>query len=82
VLSEHKHCDNAAINVNSTNTRSTMEAISAGKHGYGDKERRAKYWARLGCWISLCYGPFTRLARFETDKPFIFLIFKFFLGHS
>jgi hypothetical protein len=79
VLSEHKHCDNAAINLNNMNARSTMEAISAGKHGYGDKGRRAKYWASLGCWISPCYGSFMLGTCFETDKPFIFLTFKYFL---
>jgi hypothetical protein len=44
---------------------------------YGDKGGRVKYWARLGCWISPCYGPFSHEARFETYEPFISLIFKF-----
>jgi hypothetical protein len=36
---QNKHCNNMATNVNSRNTRSKMEASSAGKHGYGDKGR-------------------------------------------
>jgi hypothetical protein len=39
-----------------------------------------KCWARLGYWISLCYGPFSLGARFETYEPFISLIFQFFLS--
>ena len=34
------------------------------KREYGDKERRVKYWARLGCCISPCYSPFWLGARF------------------
>jgi hypothetical protein len=55
-----------------------MEAHSAGKHGYGDKGRLVKHWAHLGCWISPCYGRFSLGGRFETYKPFIYLIFIFF----
>jgi hypothetical protein len=55
-----------------------MMARSAGKREYGDKGRTVKYWARLGCWISSCYGPFSLGARFESYEPFISLIFKFF----
>jgi hypothetical protein len=36
----------------------------------------------LGCWISLCYGPFSVGTHFETYEPFISLISKFFSGHS
>jgi hypothetical protein len=54
-----------------------MEVSSAGKRGYGDKGRFVKYWARLGCWISPFYGPFSLGARFETYKLFIYLIFHF-----
>jgi hypothetical protein len=57
-----------------------MEASSAGKSKYGGKGRWVKYWARLGCWISPCYGPFSFGARFETFEPFIYLIFKIFSG--
>jgi hypothetical protein len=46
--------------------------------GTGTKE--VKYWARLGCWISLCLGPFSLGASFETYEPFISLIFHFFSG--
>jgi hypothetical protein len=57
-----------------------MEAISAGKREYGGKGRGVKYWARLGCWISPCYGPSSLGARFEIFEPFISLIFKLFFG--
>jgi hypothetical protein len=36
-----------------------------------------KYWARLGCWILQCYGPFSLGASFETDEPLISLNFNF-----
>jgi len=39
LLSEHKHCDNAATNSNSENARSRMVASFAGKRGYGNKGR-------------------------------------------
>jgi hypothetical protein len=73
-LSEHKHCDNAATNVNSENGRSRMEASSAEKLEYGVKGRWVKHWARLGCWISPCYGPFSLGGSFETCEKFISLI--------
>jgi hypothetical protein len=38
-LSEHNRSDNAATNANSENARSRMVASSAGKRGYGGKER-------------------------------------------
>jgi hypothetical protein len=37
---------------------------------------------RLGCWISLCYGPFSRGGRFETYEEFIYLLFQFFSGRG
>jgi hypothetical protein len=77
-LSEHKHCDNAATNSNSENARSRMEASMLGSVGTGDKERRVKYWARLGCSISPCYGPFSLGARFENYQQFIPLVFPIF----
>jgi hypothetical protein len=50
-------------------------------HAYHSvKLTESKYWARLGCWISPCYGPFSFGAHFETCKLFIYLIFKFFFG--
>jgi hypothetical protein len=38
VCCEHKHCDNVATNAYSKNARSRMEASSAGKREYGEKE--------------------------------------------
>jgi hypothetical protein len=55
-----------------------MEANSAGKRGYGDKEKLVKYKARLGSCISRFYGPFSFDARFKTYEMFISLNFKFF----
>jgi hypothetical protein len=40
------------------------------------------YGARLGCWISPCYGPFSLGERFETYEPFISLIFQIFSGRG
>jgi hypothetical protein len=48
VLSEHKHCDNAATDANSENARSRMVATSVGKGGCGDKEDESsteRVWA-------------------------------------
>jgi len=50
LLSEHKHCDNAATNLNSENARSRMAASLQGSLGMGTK--KVKYWAHMGCWIS------------------------------
>jgi hypothetical protein len=58
-----------------------MEASSAGKRENGSKEVWIKYWARLGCWISPCYGPFSLGARFETYELLISLIL-FFSSHG
>jgi hypothetical protein len=77
-LSEHKHCDIVATYANSENARSRTEASSAGKREHGGEGRLVKYWARLGCWISPCYGPFSLGGCFETYEPFIYLIFKCF----
>jgi hypothetical protein len=61
-------------------TARTVEAqwrqVLRGSVSTGAKED--KYWARLGCWISPCYGLFSLGARFETYEPFISLIFNFF----
>jgi len=38
MLSEHKHCDNAATNWNSENARSRMVASLLGRMGTGTKE--------------------------------------------
>jgi len=74
LLSENKHCDKAKTNSNSENARSRMMASLRGSVGTGTKED--EYWARLGCWISPCYGPFLLGAPFEAYKPFNSLIFQ------
>jgi len=33
-------------------------------------------WARLGCWISQCYGPFSLGASFENYEGFDSAIFQ------
>ena len=40
----------------------------------------SQVWARLGNWISLCYGTFSLGARFETYETFISLIFTIFFS--
>jgi hypothetical protein len=64
--------------VNSENARSRIEASSAGKCEYGGKGTGVKYWARLGCWTSPCYGPFSFGARLEVYEMFISLVFETF----
>jgi hypothetical protein len=59
-----------------------MEVSYAGKRKYGNKGRGVKHWARLGCWISPCYSPFSFGARFVTYEPFITLIFNFCSGRG
>jgi hypothetical protein len=66
-------------NGNSKDARSRMEENSAGKCGYGDKERWGNYWAHLGCWISPCYDPFSLGVRLDTNRLFLSFSF-FFLG--
>jgi hypothetical protein len=36
----------------------------------------------LGCWISACYGPYSRGGRFEIYEPFSSLIFQFLSGRG
>jgi hypothetical protein len=57
-----------------------MGAIFAVKFGYGDEGRGVNKSARLGCWVSPCYGPFSPVGRLETYEKFIF--FDFFFGRS
>ena len=48
LLSEHKHCDNAATNSNSENARSRMAASLRGSMGTGTKEDESstgRIWA-------------------------------------
>ena len=48
MLSEHKHCDNAATNSNSENARSRMVASLRGSVGTGTKEDESstgRVWA-------------------------------------
>jgi len=78
LLSEHKHCDNAATNSNSETAKSRTVASLQGSGGTGTRE--VKYWACLGCWISQCYGPFLLGAHFENYESFISLIFQIFFG--
>jgi hypothetical protein len=51
-------------------------------HGYGDKGRWVKYWARWDSWISPSHGLFSIGTCFETYEPFISLIFKFLRGRG
>jgi hypothetical protein len=51
-------------------TARTLEAewgqVLRGSVSAGTKEDEKKNWARLGFWISPCYGPFSLGGRFET----------------
>jgi hypothetical protein len=80
VLSEHKHCNNAATNANSENARSRMVvASSAGSVSTGAKEDESiieRVWAA----VFHCYGPFSFGARCETYEQFIYIVFNFFFG--
>jgi hypothetical protein len=80
-LSEHKHCDNAATNANSENTRSRMEACSAGKRGYlanEDESSTGSVWDAGFHNATLC----SRMARvLILLQQFISLIFTF-LGRA
>jgi hypothetical protein len=67
---------NTAITRQLIRTARTLEAEWSVKRGHVDKERWVKYWARLGCWISPCYGLFSLGARFGTYETFISLIFS------
>jgi hypothetical protein len=64
-------------------TARTLEAewwpVLRGSVGTGAEEG-VMYWARLGFWISPCYGRFPLSGRFETYEPFIFLVFQLFSG--
>jgi hypothetical protein len=80
LLSEHKHCDNAATNSNSEKARSTMVASLRESVGKGTKEDESSTGSVWFCWISPCFGPFSLGTRLETYEPFISLIFQFFFG--
>jgi hypothetical protein len=61
----------------------TLEAESDkfwGKVWVRGKGTWVKYWARLSCWVSSCYGPFSVVPYFETCEPYIPLIFNFCSG--
>ena len=81
LLSECKHCDNAATNSISKNARSRMVTDKfVGKRRYGDKGRSVKYWAHLGCWIAPCYGPFSLGAFLNLRTVYFFNFPIFFLS--
>jgi hypothetical protein len=77
---------NTAITRRLMRTARTIEAecwqVLWGKRTYGGKESWVKEWARLGCWMLPCYGPFSLGARFETYEPFISVISKIFSGRA
>jgi hypothetical protein len=61
-LSEHKHCNKAATNANSENTRSRIGASSVGKGEYGENEDESSnrhIWAAGFHNVKAC----SRLAR-------------------
>ena len=79
----------ALLNTNTTITRQLIRTARnleaecwqvSVKRGFGDKGRRVKDWARLGCYISPCYGPFSLGAGFETYETLVCLIFQILGG--
>jgi hypothetical protein len=44
----------------------------------GAKKDESSIWARLGRWVSPCFGPFSLGGRFQTYEPSISVIFLFF----
>jgi hypothetical protein len=80
LLSEHKHCNNAATNLNSENARSRMVASYWGSMDMGTKEDESStghVWAAGFYRVMAC----SRLARIlKTYEPFISLIFQIFGG--
>jgi hypothetical protein len=54
-----------------------MMASVWGRVGIDTKEKES-HFERLGCWISLCYGPFSFGLRFETKRSLFFNFSKFF----
>jgi hypothetical protein len=64
--------------------KAELRQILQGSTSRGAKEDESstgRVWD-LGCWISPCYGLFSLGRHFETYETFIYLIFKFFSGHS
>jgi hypothetical protein len=82
LLSEHKHCDNAATNSNSENARSRMVAILRGNVGTGTKGDESS----TGCvWAAVLHHVTarSRLSRALKLMNRLFLSFsKFFSGRS
>jgi hypothetical protein len=46
--------------------------------GTGTKKEESSTWARLGCCISPCYGPFSLGTRFETYELLFHQFSNFF----
>jgi hypothetical protein len=82
LLSEHKHCDNAATNSNSENARSRIVASLRGSVGTGTKRKYSQILGAFGLLDFTMLRPVLACgARFETYESFISLIFKiFFFG--
>jgi hypothetical protein len=57
VLSEHKHCDNAAANANSESARSRMEASSVGKRGYEGQRKMSQVLGAFGLLDFTMFRP-------------------------
>jgi predicted component of type VI protein secretion system len=72
MLSEHKHCDNAATNSNSENARSRMVARLRGRVGTGTKEDESsarRVWAARFHYVTVC----SRLAHVSKLMKRLFL---------
>jgi hypothetical protein len=81
LLSEHKHCHNAATNSNNEKARDRMVASLRGSVGTGTKEdvsSTGSVWAAGFHHVTARF----RFALFIPYEPFISLIFQIFLGRG
>ena len=77
------------LNINTVITRQLIQKArmleaewwqDCGEEWVWGQRRWVKYWALLGCWISLCYSSFSFGARFETYAQFISVSSSFFFS--
>jgi len=80
LLSEHKHCDNAATNSNSENARSRIVASLCGSVGKWTKEDESSSARVCAAGFHHVNGSFWLGALFETYEPFIYSFFQIFFS--
>jgi hypothetical protein len=80
LLSEHKHCDNAATNSNSEDARSRMVASLWGSVNTGTKEDESSTGRTWAAGFHHVNGPFLLGVHFKTYEPFLSCIVQFFFS--